>query len=101
MVIPAGVGAALVVIETELGLQFRVGLLGAPSLLDGARDLLLAHAPRQRRERELRRLFFVVWPLDHEPHRIAIGRGRAVVVSDDDAAEAELREEDRVSHPAK
>src|SRR4051812_47396743 len=53
VVMPAREGAALEVVQSELALELFVRALGAPAFLDGAHDLLLRHAPRQRREDEL------------------------------------------------
>ncbi len=92
MVVPTREGAPFVVVESELAFELFVRALGAPSLLDRACDLLLAHPPRQRRERELRRATLFFGPLDDEPQRFPIFRRGAVVVGDDDAAKGEFGE---------
>ena len=92
VMIPARKGATFVVVEPELAFELLVGAFGAPSFLDRASDVLLAHSSRKRRERELRRPALSFGPLDDEPQRLPILGRRAVVVSDNDATEAELRE---------
>ena len=91
VVVPADEGAALEVIEPQLALELLVSALDLPALLDRADDRLLAHAPTQRREEELRRLRLVLGPLDDEPERLAIARVRSVVMSDLHSPEAESR----------
>ena len=93
VVMPTRERAALEVVQTELALELLVRALGAPAFLDDAHDLLLGHAPRQGREHELRGLRFALRPLDHEPHRLAVARVGAVVVSDLDGAQREARRE--------
>lgn len=92
VVIPAWKGAPFVGVEPELAFELLVGAFGTPSLLDRTSDVLLAHPSRERRERELRRTTPSFGPLDDEPHGLPILGGRAVIVSHDAPAEAELRE---------
>ena len=88
--VPAGERATFEVVESELALQVLVHPLGAPALLEDPDDLLPAHAPRQRSEREFRGLLLAVDPLGNEPERIPIGDGDPVVVHGLHAHEAEL-----------
>src|SRR5580658_11246361 len=50
VVLPAGVGATLEVIEAQLALEIFVCALGAPALLDSSGELLARHRLRQSRE---------------------------------------------------
>lgn len=89
VMVPARERAAFEVVEPELALELLIRALGAPSFLDDANDLLLAHAAGHRREDELRRLILAIGPLDHEPHRLAVTGVGTVVVGDLDASERE------------
>src|SRR5690349_20510933 len=53
VMVPAGEAAAFEVVEAELALELLVNPLCLVPLLDEPHDLLLGHATRQRREREL------------------------------------------------
>src|SRR5580704_3394974 len=91
MMVPAGERAALEVVEPELPLELLVRVLGPPALLDGSDDPLLAHAARQRRQGEVRRLRLPRRPLEHQPDGLVLRRVDPVVVRDLDAPEAEAR----------
>ena len=80
-------------VEPQLTLHLFVDALGAISFLEETHELLLAHRPRQRRQRILGGRRFAIRPFDEQPERFATFRFAAVVVCDFHAREGEARAE--------
>src|SRR5574338_818416 len=91
--VPAGERPALEVVEPEFALEIFVHALGAPALLADAHDLLLAHAPAERREEKLGRFTLALGPFGDEPEWLPFRQLEAVVLGDSDASETEARAE--------
>src|SRR5438552_18704105 len=67
VVVPAGIAASFVVVQSQFALEILVEPFGAVALLDDAHKALAGGLAGQRREEVIGRLQLVARPLDQKP----------------------------------